>query len=381
MQENDHTNYFVYHNGPEVGSDLEISLGKTLQFDSSQSNKSKANAALGKTVWIFCRRTADEQRYLLGTYVPDAIIDRDDRTISIVGIPSYVLDPPVALQDKPFYKELLRATASFVGFNSLHPSIVHVLRSLVPSDDQPRVSNPPWTRDELILALELYLRDPNGPPSKTNSEVRDLSVTLGLVGKRIGISNSGSYRNINGVYMKLMNFRRFDPKAASQGSVGLTRGNKDEAEVWKEFSPRPDHLRAVATAIVSASTDAHISLDNFVEATGDDFCDAPEGRLLTRLHVTRERNKEIVRKKKAQTIERYGFLACEVCRFDFAARYGDRGHGYIEAHHLRPLHSLTGTAQTKLEDLALVCANCHRMIHSTKRWLKLDELRAILKSV
>jgi hypothetical protein len=36
----------------------------------------------------------------------------------------------------------------------------------------------------------------------------------------------------NGIYMKMMNFRRFDPAFTSAGKVDLTRGNKDEEEVW-----------------------------------------------------------------------------------------------------------------------------------------------------
>jgi 5-methylcytosine-specific restriction protein A len=34
---------------------------------------------------------------------------------------------------------------------------------------------------------------------------------------------------------------------------------------------------------------------------------------------------------------------------------------------------------TKLSDLALLCANCHRMIHARRPWLSMDELRAYLR--
>jgi 5-methylcytosine-specific restriction protein A len=73
-----------------------------------------------------------------------------------------------------------------------------------------------------------------------------------------------------------------------------------------------------------------------------------------------------------------GRLQCEGCSFDFAQTYGDRGQGFMEAHHTRPVHELDPDHVTRLADLALVCANCHRMIHARRPWLTLPELRALL---
>ncbi len=64
----------------------------------------------------------------------------------------------------------------------------------------------------------------------------------------------------------------------------------------------------------------------------------------------------------------------------FEERYGDVGHGFIEVHHVRPVHELQPGDKTKLSDLALVCANCHRMIHRRRPWLSMDELRATVRS-
>lgn len=59
-----------------------------------------------------------------------------------------------------------------------------------------------------------------------------------------------------------------------------------------------------------------------------------------------------------------GRVLCECCQFDFLARYGEHGAGYIEAHHRNFIS--TGVRLTKPGDLALVCANCHRMLHTKK---------------
>jgi hypothetical protein len=89
----------------------------------------------------------------------------------------------------------------------------------------PNSRNAPWARDELILALDLYVRFGGRLPGNASSEVKELSGLLNRVGGAAD-STTGDFRNANGVYMKLMNFRRFDPVSLAQGKSGLTRGNK-----------------------------------------------------------------------------------------------------------------------------------------------------------
>ena len=71
-------------------------------------------------------------------------------------------------------------------------------------------------------------------------------------------------------------------------------------------------------------------------------------------------------------------MLCAACGFDFGTQYGERGRGFIECHHTKSLSTLAEGGKTHLKDLALVCANCHRMIHHGKRWLTVEELRAVL---
>ena len=86
--------------------------------------------------------------------------------------------------------------------------------------------NPPWIRDELILALEAYITFGGNPPSKTSSEIATLSNILNNLQKALGGYGTETLRNASGVYMKLMNFRRFDPVFTTTGRVGLTRGGQ-----------------------------------------------------------------------------------------------------------------------------------------------------------
>lgn len=106
--------------------------------------------------------------------------------------------------------------------------------------------NPPWSRDELILALDLYLRHRKSPPGKTSAEVIGLSEFLNRMGQALGFSERKKFRNANGVYMKMMNFLSCDPDYTKDGKVGLTRGNKDEEIVWNEFASDPERLSQTA---------------------------------------------------------------------------------------------------------------------------------------
>ena len=101
-----------------------------------------------------------------------------------------------------------------------------------------------------------------------------------------------------------------------------------------------------------------------------------EGRALFRKHLSRERNSRLAKKKKTATLARTGRLACEVCGFDFERTYGAIGHFYAEAHHELPLSALLKPTPTRLSDLAIVCSNCHRMLHRGNPLYTLDELRA-----
>jgi 5-methylcytosine-specific restriction protein A len=80
-------------------------------------------------------------------------------------------------------------------------------------------------------------------------------------------------------------------------------------------------------------------------------------------HLRRERNAAIVKSKKAAVLKSTGKLACEVCGFNFKDVYGDLGDGFCEVHHIRPLSQSDGVVKTELKDLAIVCSNCHRIIH------------------
>ena len=88
-----------------------------------------------------------------------------------------------------------------------------------------------------------------------------------------------------------------------------------------------------------------------------------EGRIKLRVHKVRERDPKIKKKAIEIFIEQNGSIFCEVCKFSFEEKYGILGKGFIEVHHLKPISEYDENEFTPIENLKLVCSNCHRMIH------------------
>lgn len=90
-----------------------------------------------------------------------------------------------------------------------------------------------------------------------------------------------------------------------------------------------------------------------------------EGERLQRMVAHRRREFRLRKQKIESVLRENGTLSCEVprCGFDFLRAYGELGAGYAHVHHLRPLSDYQGQEQTRLSHLAIVCANCHAMIH------------------
>lgn len=235
--------------------------------------------------------------------------------------------------------------------------------------------NADWTLDEHILAFDLYMRRRDKLPSKSSAEVLELSSLLNHMGAITGASRTPNYRNAAGVYMKLMNFRRFDPLVQAQGHSGLSRGNKLEALVWKTYGQAPVLLMAAANEIRAA-----IGAGSEGPAAASEDYEAEEGGVVLRVHRSRERDRRLVEKKKKEAVAAGRRLECEVCEFDFGRRYGEVGEGFIEVHHTKPVSKLKPGEKTRLADLAVVCANCHRMLHRKSLALGVLDLKALLRA-
>jgi hypothetical protein len=100
-----------------------------------------------------------------------------------------------------------------------------------------------------------------------------------------------------------------------------------------------------------------------------------EGRVLQKLHNSRERDATIVKQKKQAFIKQNGYFSCEICKEVLQDKYGPMAEQVIEVHHTKPVHLMKPGDQTSLQDLVLLCPNCHRVIHSGEAVKNYEELK------
>ena len=108
-----------------------------------------------------------------------------------------------------------------------------------------------------------------------------------------------------------------------------------------------------------------------------------EGKTSSKQTIVKERSKKL----REAAIAHYTVddtIKCCVCGFDFGEVYGDRGKGYIQIHHQKPIYQYAEDGvetiiSDAIKDMKPVCANCHCMIHRNKdHMLTIEELKALM---
>lgn len=130
--------------------------------------------------------------------------------------------------------------------------------------------------------------------------------------------------------------------------------------------------------------EAYSSLfDNEIEPLDED-----DAELMASKYKTIEERKiyclhrNIERNSSAKKVKKIHGLKCECCGLNFEEQYGEIGKGFIEVHHLIPLSSLKLGECRKYDldkDFAVLCSNCHRMIHRQSDPSDIDALRKQIK--
>lgn len=138
----------------------------------------------------------------------------------------------------------------------------------------------------------------------------------------------------------------------------------------KTFRPRSPHIEHIFRG----------GLDPIAEETDSDE-PTGTGTLIEKrrykMHRRIERNP-----KAAKAAKKHHGSQCQACEFEFHIRYGDIGHGFIEAHHLKPISSLKEGEAVSYDiatDFAVLCSNCHRMIHRTSDPSDINAFRLLIK--
>jgi putative restriction endonuclease len=107
-----------------------------------------------------------------------------------------------------------------------------------------------WTRQELIVAFNLYCKTPFGRIHNRNPEIIALAAALG--------------RTPSALSWKLANFARFDPALKKRNIAGAGHGAKLERDVWDEFSQDWERLSFESERLRSQLLNESAELDQDV---------------------------------------------------------------------------------------------------------------------
>jgi 5-methylcytosine-specific restriction protein A len=184
-------------------------------------------------------------------------------------------------------------------------------------------------------------------------------------------SRKESFRNPAGVSFKMSNLQ-----SVATGR-GLANASATDRVVWTYFGARRSRLKEVANQILNFV--GEVSLDTS-EVENDEF---PEGAVLTKVHRRIERNHRL-RTNLIRDRRKNNLLRCDACLMVNPTSEKRFDDAIFDAHHLVPLSAI-GTTRTKISDMALLCANCHRIIHrlssSTGKWASVNDVQEALGHV
>jgi hypothetical protein len=150
---------------------------------------------------------------------------------------------------------------------------------------------------------------------------------------------------------------------------------------WETDFPEVSHIWSDHVTVFPLDSQTIRELESSLKQTRqlNKQSEALEGKQTKSEVVFRTRKSALIHAKKLLAKQLNSGYRCEVCDFDFSERYGVLGKDHIIAHHLIPLSSRRKPTITTLDDIALVCDNCHSMLHRHDPPLTLQQLKKVLK--
>jgi len=174
--------------------------------------------------------------------------------------------------------------------------------------------------------------------------------------------------------MREVDITPFVPDLRFRGAVERLAG-VDAQQLRSIRELVPESAKLIEQIWYDAKLEDEPTVQDVIEIREDEQAYA-EGRIVTRTVKQRQRSRSLVKDAKERFLEKHGRLFCEVCGFDYGDFYGI---DYIEAHHKRAIADYDEDDETMIEDLAMLCANCHRIIHSQTPPLTIEELKNLIK--
>ena len=233
------------------------------------------------------------------------------------------------------------------------------------------MKNPDWTREELILALDLYFNLDQGQMHKGHPEVIRVSNELIRLDIHKVIPDKVKFRNPSGVSRRLGNFKTMD---SGYKGEGLTNSGKLAKLIWKEFNNHRDKLRKEADLI----RQLYLKPDSENNSAAEPKVNYKSG-FFFQFHKNRETDPLVIKVKKEMVLTNSKSLKCEVCGFDSVYFYGELGNDLMEIHYNKELIDEPGLESSSMEDFIIVCSNCHKVLDKNFRLLNADNLKKIVR--
>jgi 5-methylcytosine-specific restriction enzyme A len=171
------------------------------------------------------------------------------------------------------------------------------------------------------------------------------------------------------------------PKIEIKGTLDYRNGHVYHLEYNSRNLPSDEQLKLDLDNILNA----YEALFNRGGRDSDNFLISEEITKTIAIHESHKRkvHSSIERPNSSEIKKIKSKLGyeCMACGFDFEENYGEIGNEYIEAHHLKPIASLKeGESRTISDkDFAVLCSNCHRMIHRFKDSSDIETLKRLVK--
>ena len=221
------------------------------------------------------------------------------------------------------------------------------------------MANVRFTRDEIILALDVLHTAANEQLNKNSSCIVELSELLNDLPIHHYSVRKKNFRSPSGILKQMMTFKRSYLKGIKDVDVGLRF-----YEVALEFDNKEDELHAIANAIRrNRSFYSSVAFGNEIE--GNCF---PEGALLGHLHCFVEQRDSAELKPETR---------CRICKIKTEDIY--HGNLNLMTMHLTiPITSINGKKKYGAEEFITVCPTCHAALHRTRPWVLKEGCENIL---
>lgn len=221
------------------------------------------------------------------------------------------------------------------------------------------MANANFTRDEVILTLDVLYSASNNRISPNSNEMHELSELLKRLPIHASDNKRANFRTATGITQQVKLFL----KSCKLGEKNVDVG-KRFFEVAFEYEDKPEQLHAIASAI--RANEKYFTATFGAKEASYDF---PEGALLGHLHHIIEHTAQ----------EKYDCGAtCEICGIKPMVQYKLQGN-LLQLHLLIPPEKLNGGTNYGQDCYMTVCPTCHAVLHRIRPWVVRENCGNILR--